>query len=242
MIGLAAGLTGARAGTPTTAQPDEPEEDEPDADRQPDQETQPTLVSDRGARTEVSSRRLLLLRAARPGSAGVRTGRRADLGCAASRAAVGAANRDGTPAPCRLLAWCRASRGPGNNPHPSGHDLSCRPTGGRQWPAPARAQDRERARFIGAERARRAGALVDPVATEVWEEQAQQGRRSARPATRAQGAGSMDRGSREAQPSLGFRGGRTARHARPLRSGRRCRRPRPPRPRCRPGRPRTRDG
>ena len=30
-----------------TAQPDEPEEDEPDADRQPDQKTKPPPVSDR---------------------------------------------------------------------------------------------------------------------------------------------------------------------------------------------------
>ena len=168
MIGLAAGLTGARAGTPRRLSPTSPKRTSPtptgSATRRPSRRWLVTA----GARTEVSSRRLLLLRAARPGSAGVRTGLRADLGCAACRDAVDAGIATGLR---RRAAFSR-----GAESAEVGTTTRSRP--GTTWVPPDRrtavagagaARGRERARFIGAERAGRAGTLVDPVVAGDWE-------------------------------------------------------------------------
>ena len=154
MIGLAAGLTGARAGI-TTAQPDEPEDDEPDADRQRDQESKPAFVSDRrGANGGLESP----ASTAASGAAVLhRTGRRADLGWQ-PRAAVGAGVVTGVR---RGAAFSRgAERTEAGAITRTRPGTTCVPLDRRTAVLGAgSARGRERARFIGAERAppRRAG-------------------------------------------------------------------------------------
>ena len=87
MIGLAAGLTARRAGTPERT-PTRPKRTSPKPITSPNKRALRPLRAVAGAGTGVSSRRPLLLQSAWPYSAGVRTGCRADIRCASSRGAV----------------------------------------------------------------------------------------------------------------------------------------------------------
>ena len=194
MIGLAAGLTGARAGTPRRRSPTSPKRTSPTPTGSPTRRASRPLVSDRrGANGGLESP----ASTAPSGAAGLRGGSdrsasRPGLRSFPRRGRRG--SRDGSPATCGLLAWCRANRGRRNNLHPTGHDLcAARPANGsgrrRRGPrSRARAFHR---RGAGAPPAARWSTLLRPRS---GKEQAQQGRRSARPATRA--AGSRLSGSR----------------------------------------------
>ena len=160
MIGLAAGLTGARAGTPRRLSPTSPKMTSPtptgSATRRASRPCERPPGRERRAR--VAGFYCCERRGRAPLGFGP-VGEPTWVAQLPRRSRRG--SRDGSPARCGLLAWCRANRGRGNNPTRPG--TTCVPLDRRTAVLGAgSARGRERARFIGAERARRPGGAGRP--------------------------------------------------------------------------------